>query len=864
MDAEEDLQPQFTIKKRAKKPRPSTSSIRSFSSAQDDDTPTPAAESGAGPQDDTQEDGNVAVVRARGKKTPAGRVRDREAGKSKGRISFGGDEEEGDDGDTSSVKRSSPASTPRRLLRPSVGLPSPTTAPSAPSPATPSAAPSTSQSVYSKEYLEDLKRSQLSTLRNGAAVADDGAVGGYDDLTKSKFGADQLDDTTAASVTSKIPTTAAISLAKQRREEMRKAGVNPASRGDGFVSLDVGFANKGGESRLVREEDELGEGDEDLAAYTGADTRLPLGKRANAAAAAQMRAEMGEMIEDVEMDVRDDDEEMREWEEAQIRRAGGTREVEKADRKDEGRKGVYRPAPIPQTSTLPSLASTTSRLAAMLSTLTTSHQLDSSSLAHFEKERQDLDTQEKELREEVQKVEKKSRWFDEFKEEVEDWGAFLDEKFPQLEKIESEYLAIQRERFDIVARRRYADDADDVALFTGASIPSVFRTPSSDAAAAPIETDEEEQDLQPRSQARNARRAEREARSAPATTSAYPDPIDSAGYFSDSALSPSQSTDLSAALSSLHESLTSLFSDVKAPSFRDPSLGILQRFEEWRATWKEEYAMMFAGLSFSQVWEFWARVEMAGWNSFEIQELPRTSADLSAYSWHKALSSYGHSSAAPNADDLDEEEADESTEVVNAVVASVVIPRLSALAKAAYDPFSSRQTVAALKLVDEISYCVETNSPKFENLIHSFLSRLRLAVAQSQSLILPYQSSLSLPSLAYDPTTFTARLNFLHRQLKLIRTCSRWRRYMRALRVPAVPETFETAGGETAEVETGAGATFDELVQRELVARTVLPVVEAAWASGGEEVAKKIIDALPKDIPPALRRRLEGAEVAQR
>lgn len=83
----------------------------------------------------------------------------------------------------------------------------------------------------------------------------------------------------------------------------------------------------------------------DLAAYTGADTRLPLGKRANAAAAAQLRAEMGEMIEDVEMDVRDDDEEMREWEEAQIRRAGGARETEKKAGKDDGRKGVYRPAP---------------------------------------------------------------------------------------------------------------------------------------------------------------------------------------------------------------------------------------------------------------------------------------------------------------------------------------------------------------------------------------------------------------------------------------------------------------------------------------------------------------------------------------
>jgi hypothetical protein len=32
---------------------------------------------------------------------------------------------------------------------------------------------------------------------------------------------------------------------------------------------------------------------------------------------------MGEMIDDVEMDVRDEDEEMKEWEEAQIRRAGG-------------------------------------------------------------------------------------------------------------------------------------------------------------------------------------------------------------------------------------------------------------------------------------------------------------------------------------------------------------------------------------------------------------------------------------------------------------------------------------------------------------------------------------------------------------
>lgn len=175
-----------------------------------------------------------------------------------------------------------------------------------------------------------------------------------------------------------------------------------------------------------------------------------------------------------------------------------------------------------------------------------------------------------------------------------------------------------------------------------------------------------------------------------------------------------------------------------------------------------------------------------------------------------------------------------------------------------------------------------------QGLIYAFLFRLRLAVAALQSLILPHLSGLSLPALAFDPSTFEARLSFLRRGLKLLRTYQRWRRYMRALRVPVVPETVNDGGMAGGMLEVGAGATFDELVQRELVARTLLPVVEAAWASGGEAVARQvsrgpapgvrvirspsctadsrvftwqIIDALPKDMPPALRRRLEGGNV---
>lgn len=131
-----------------------------------------------------------------------------------------------------------------------------------------------------------------------------------------------------------------------------------------------------------------------------------------------------------------------------------------------------------------------------------------------------------------------------------------------------------------------------------------------------------------------------------------------------------------------------------------------------------------------------------------------------------------------------------------------------------------------------------------QGLICAFLFRLRLAIAALQTLILPHLTGLAVPSLAYDPSTFEARLSFLRRCLKLIRTCQRWRRYMRAMRIPVVPEAVgsEEGMGESGEglLEVGAGGSFDELVQRDLVARTVLPVVEAAWASGGADIAKSV------------------------
>ncbi|GAA5876738.1 hypothetical protein JCM8547_002033 [Rhodosporidiobolus lusitaniae] len=864
MDAEDDQQPVFKIKKR--NPNKARSSLnRSASSASLNSAAAAASpaklsfDQSAGGEGEDEDDGGAAVVQSRfKKKTPAGRVREREgggAGKGKSRLSFGASADEGEDDDDSAVKRSStPSSTPKRALLRAALPPSSSTASLVDAAASPVGA-ATSGS-YSKDYLEQLKREQRSTPRAfGSTEEAGGGTGGYDSLTRSKFGEEQLQDE------SLIPTTDAIARAKARREELRKAGPSASSAGGDYVSLDVGFASKGGESRLVREEDEIGDGDEDLAAFTDATTTLPLGKKANKAAALKLRQEMGEMIDDVAMDVEEEDEEMREWEKAQIRRAGGggemTRRREDGVRGD-GKKVSYRAAPIPQSAPLPSLTSALSRLTSQLSSLQTLHTSDTVALSHFASEKADLDRQEQELREAVEKTERKGKWFEEMKGEVEDWAAFLEEKFPKLEEIESSSLALLRERYRIIASRRIEQFSDDVSLFTGQPVPTLFPPkllPSDDAqegedAAMQDEQDEDkenEEDLLPRSSARQSRRSSRPSPSLPS-----------------SSLPPSSSSDLKTAVTEQHFSLTALFSDVLTRAFRDPNLGIRQKFEEWRELWREEYEMTFAGLGMVQVWEFWARVEVVGgWNPLEIEELPSSPPDLSSYAWHRALSAYSHPPQSPS-HSSHEEDADESTELINSLVASVLLPRLSALARAAYDPYDERMTRAAVKWVDEVSYCVEPSSPKFEALVLAFMHRLRLSIAHLQTLLLPSisTSSLSLPSLAFDPSTFTSRTQFLASLLPLLSACQKWRRFMRALRGPSVPVQLskeEARGGGVLEV--GKGGTFDELVQRELVGRVVLPVVEAAWGTGGEEVAPKILELLPKDIPPALRRRLEGAEV---
>ena len=245
---EEEEAPAFVIKKRTK---PRSSLVSKLSTSSDSTSaPLPTASALEGEEDD----GNVPVIRSRGKKTPAGRVKARESGAAaaRGKISFGG----GDDGDEAGVsrpvvstrreeearlmytcsgrapqddsetsfvvKRSSNASssTPRRLLRPSAAIASSTASPSLASSSAAgapfalgssaktesSAVAAAAGSIYSKEYLDELKRSQLKAPKPSSEEETAApSPAGYDSLTRSKFGAEQLQGGSARAQLSAAP-----------------------------------------------------------------------------------------------------------------------------------------------------------------------------------------------------------------------------------------------------------------------------------------------------------------------------------------------------------------------------------------------------------------------------------------------------------------------------------------------------------------------------------------------------------------------------------------------------------------------------------------------------------------------------------
>jgi GC-rich sequence DNA-binding factor len=83
---------------------------------------------------------------------------------------------------------------------------------------------------------------------------------------------------------------------------------------------------------------------------------------------------------------------------------------------------------VPSVTPIPTLASSVGRLTSSLTALTTSHSSHTAALTTLADEQVALESKEAELRQMIEKAERKRSWFAAFRDWVEGIASFLDEK----------------------------------------------------------------------------------------------------------------------------------------------------------------------------------------------------------------------------------------------------------------------------------------------------------------------------------------------------------------------------------------------------------------------------------------------------
>lgn len=300
-----------------------------------------------------------------------------------------------------------------------------------------------------------------------------------------------------------------------------------------------------------------------------------------------------------------------EWEQEQLRRGGHTPYEPSTSAKP---KETYKPAKMPAHADVPTLQPALNRLAQRIAQLTTSHANNSAALQTLAQERQDVERREVEMRDLVIKAEDKRAWFGDFREWLESVAGFLDEKYPMLEKLEEDHLALLRERLELVSSRRQLDDEDDLSTIYGP-----LRTPTTETEESE-ETDELGRIVPKPSPTilRRERRAARTIRHAhrvqKRASQGRPDEQEE-GYSTDSSLPPADALDYAAAVADLRTRKKEVLKDVRAEEFRNPTG---ERWAAWRERYGEVYRNAWGGLGVVSAWEFWVRLEIVGWDCIEV------------------------------------------------------------------------------------------------------------------------------------------------------------------------------------------------------------------------------------------------------
>uniref|UniRef100_UPI00398ED117 PAX3- and PAX7-binding protein 1 isoform X2 n=1 Tax=Pristiophorus japonicus TaxID=55135 RepID=UPI00398ED117 len=148
---------------------------------------------------------------------------------------------------------------------------------------------------------------------------------------------------------------------------------------------------------------------------------------------------------------------------------------------------------------------------------------------------------------------------------------------------------------------------------------------------------------------------------------------------------------------------------------------IKTRFEVWRQMYYTHYKDAYIGLCLPKLLNPLIRLQLIKWNPFELN-----SRDFESMLWFESLLFYGcEEGQDPQLDDVD-------TYLLPAIVEKVVLPKLTGLAENVWDPLSSSQTSRLvkliLKLVEGYPSVVNGENKYTQTLLKTIVLRIRKTV----------------------------------------------------------------------------------------------------------------------------------------
>ncbi|KAG0176184.1 hypothetical protein DFQ28_007617 [Apophysomyces sp. BC1034] len=463
-----------------------------------------------------------------------------------------------------------------------------------------------------------------------------------------------------------IPDANAIHAAKKKRDLLRR-NLKVIDQEDDFISLD----DRNEQSRLVREEDEIGDdGEAEYEQYVG--ERLTLNKSAAKKLEKERRQGVRELIEDAQDDIDEESDDMERWENDLIKHGGVRAEPKATERDPYALPSNYQPAAIPEQTSLPSLADVLQNLNLASNNLMHTMQQYETQFTQSQKSIEDLRTTQNLVEGEIEHGSKRYDYFQELITYVNDLGEFLDVKFPLLENLENEAHDIIAAKHGVAVNNQYEDDIDDLHKFAQDQNGAVQEDKEMDEGGK-INRTEEHRDQE--------------------STSAWRSESEQVRH--------ENTTEVASWEEKLEiirkQKLDEILLDV-SDEFKDIQT-VKERFEAWKIKYSDDYKKAYGSLSLPGAFEFYVRCELVTWDPF-LEPI-----EFDTMHWHYVLSQYG----------VTEDHEDADGELLNKIVEKVIVKKIKSMLDT-LNTKSEKEMQCAKQLLEQVSYYVDTNERAYQDL----------------------------------------------------------------------------------------------------------------------------------------------------